>query len=550
MLRNRFSSFKDFLWNHNWIIIVCLFLVVELIVFPLGNYPLNDDWAYSKAINDYLLTGKIVYSKLIAIPFLSQFGIGILYSKIVGFSFLKLRLLSMLVSSFSIFFFYTLIQNFLSNKVFLFLACIFFVFNPLFLTISNTFLPDVYILLWGLISIYFIVKFIYTENKYYYLLFLIISVIGTTTRQSGILIPFVFGVCFIFKNKKRINYKTISVALFPLIINFSALYIFQNIAKSAHFLPMNYNLQLFSLKRAILNAPLHLISTTTYYFFTSLICLSLFVFPIVLSQFKKIKTLTLNSKINRLILVFLLFFFVVKILVFKSFTPFVGNIFQLHGIGPIIMTGYNSDLMEVHSISQKLIFGCLSFIGTISFYSFLILIFDFIKSEKNQNVKNIIFILGLLIVLYLLLISVNYANDRYLLFILPFYILLNILFLDGLNNYKFKWMILFCIFFSVVIVKDYFQINDAKWKAIHFVEDELNVTESKIDAGLEYNAFANEHKTLKFKSDKKRWWWIVDDQYIISPIQHFRNYRIIKIINVNSSFVSNINSINVFKRPN
>jgi hypothetical protein len=38
--------------------------VVELIVFPLGNYPLNDDWAYSKAINDYLLTGKIIYSKL------------------------------------------------------------------------------------------------------------------------------------------------------------------------------------------------------------------------------------------------------------------------------------------------------------------------------------------------------------------------------------------------------------------------------------------------------------------------------------------------------
>jgi hypothetical protein len=214
------------------------------------------------------------------------------------------------------------------------------------------------------------------------------------------------------------------------------------------------------------------------------------------------------------------------------------------------MTGYNSDVMEVHLISQKIIFGCLSFIGAISFYGFLILLFDFIKSEKNQNVKNIIFILGLLIVLYLLLISVNYANDRYLLFILPFYILLNVLFLDSLINFKNKWIILFCVIFSVVIVKDYFQINDAKWKAIHFVKDELNATESMIDAGLEYNAFANEHKTLKFKSDKKRWWWIVDDQYIISPIQHFRNYRIIKKINVNSSFVSNINSINVFKRPN
>ena len=81
------TSIKHFIFRNNWLIVVLLYLMVEIYIQPIGEFPLNDDWAYTNAIHSFIYQGNIYFYNIIAIPFLTQYFIGIGVAKLFGFSY-------------------------------------------------------------------------------------------------------------------------------------------------------------------------------------------------------------------------------------------------------------------------------------------------------------------------------------------------------------------------------------------------------------------------------------------------------------------------------
>ena len=63
-------------------LILLLFLLVELLINPLGEFCLNDDWAYAQAVSNYVQTSELKFSFWQAIPGLPLIFTGVFFSKL------------------------------------------------------------------------------------------------------------------------------------------------------------------------------------------------------------------------------------------------------------------------------------------------------------------------------------------------------------------------------------------------------------------------------------------------------------------------------------
>ena len=510
------KSLKNYLSKRNWLVIAGLFLLVELFIWPTGEFPLNDDWSYSRSVEAYVDHGKIEFSDWVAIPFVSQYLIGIFFSKVFGFSFFALRLGSIVLSFLMIFIFDKLLKSLSVRDYFRFFINLLFVFNPLFLTMGNTFLPDTYTLFFALCSFYFMIKYILENKSLNFILFIICSLLGTMTRQTGILLPFLFGLIFFFSNKKTL--KNILFSSIPFLINFTALFTFEKIAKYYELLPKTYNLQLNAIIDKVEHFSMSLFLYIALNFLLATICLGIFILPLTVSNFKFHLNQIKNKKISIVLLFLFALLLIAKPLLTIHVLPFNGNIFFLTGIGPVIMTGLNTQAVTEVSLSVRIISVILHLVGGISFFvAFHAIILWIINSIKKKIVFFPIFFV-LLLFGYLTPICFNYANDRYLLLLIPFFFvsyLLSVTF--KLKKLGFSLTFIPIFIFTALGVHDYFSINNSRWKALDQLTNIQHISPNKIDGGFEFNAWHLYGKANYKAHHDNRWWFIDDDKYIVSP---------------------------------
>src|SRR5689334_10088256 len=75
----------------NICLITILWVFMVILVNPIGDFPLNDDWAYGWTVKTLLETGSFVLSDWTAANLLPQALWGILFCLPFGFSFTALR---------------------------------------------------------------------------------------------------------------------------------------------------------------------------------------------------------------------------------------------------------------------------------------------------------------------------------------------------------------------------------------------------------------------------------------------------------------------------
>lgn len=509
------SKLVYFFKTRPWLIILLLFILVEIFISPFGEFPLNDDWAYSRAVERYVNHGEVVFPGWIAIPFVSQYVIGIISCKLFGFSFLTLRLTSIVISLLMIYIFDKILKQLTINSAFRFFILLIFAFNPLFLVLANSFMPDVFTLFFALCSLYFMINYLKKNGKWNLFFLLLFSVLGTMTRQTGILIPFIFGLVYFFLHLK--SFKNSFIAVFPFIINLVFLLLIEKMAKLYGLLPSTYNLQL----NAIIESLEHFSVGSFLYIglglTLSMICLGLLLLPLTISNYQYHYQQIKKGVFSKIMFMLFVLFLLVKSMFTIHVLPFNGNIFYLTGIGPLIMTGLNTQLIPEVSIFTRSICVLLHLLGGISFYCAFYAILKSIFTTKFKETRFISIFFILLFLGYLIPISFNYANDRYLLFLIPFFFVSYLISIE-FRIYK-KWFYLafipiFC--FSIFGVHDYFSIHTARWNALDTLTKEQHIAPNEIDGGFEFNAW-HLYGIVEYKSHEGRWWFIANDTYIISP---------------------------------
>ena len=528
------------------ILLISLWLLVIVFVNPLGNFPLNDDWAYS--LNVYNLTEKgiIDFSDWPAMTLISHVLWGAMFCKIFGFSFTILRISNLILSIIGIISIYLISKKISKNSLLAFLLSIIIAFNPIFFSLSYTFMTDTSFLTFTMLGLLFFIKFFEKDKTIDLLLATIFTIISVLIRQIGLFLPIAFAFSFVVY--KRFSLYSFILSITIILIAYSSINLYENWLLQYQDLPQHYS----SIKdlipenlKSLLLKTVNTIGTVGFY-------IGLFLSPLVL-YFTHQKLKSNSSKTNLISLIATAPFVLTFISAWKH-VPIV-NIFYNLGLGPKLL----KDAHWNYNISPQLSsfsFDIIKIFAFISAFFAVFLVINevyklFINKEKSfeKNSKILILILFLLNILFLFLN--RHYFDRYNLIFFP---LLSIFLIPSekiKSNLSVKLIssILLTIFisFSIFATKDYLSWNRARWEALNYLQKEKNISPNDIDGGFEFNGWHKTGERSRSVKYKKSWWFVDNDEYVVS-FGDVCNYHKIKGFAYNQIMSKKNDSIYILKR--
>ena len=550
-----------------------LFILVEFIINPIGEFPLGDDWAYSKRVLNFLDNGSLESPNWGGASFLTQLLWGYFFCKIFGFSFTVLRFSQLLSVFFASLIFYHIILRITSSNRSALITTLFLFLNPIFLYQSNTFQPDIPYTLLVTLSFYFFLEYIARRGFKDYIFGLLFAFLATFLKQTGISIGLAFTLSFLFF--KQITVRSVFVGLFPVILLISSVLLLMtnNLIVGVD----NNQIQIFF--KAILNPEFDTLQRFGFYSINSSLTLGLFLSPISIPVSIAIYRL-LNSRRHIKILSSVFVLYIVLIL-FKTYfrsnsglqgggieyLPFSGNSIYDLGMGPIVMTGILQNEIPALPKLGEIIWFFISLIGAVGFISFLYLCILMIKEHLNFNRDKVDYsvIAGFfsifISIVYLAPILLVYANTKYLTAVIPFFLITTISSIEflrkkydvpDLTNYNVAILLgLPLILFGVLATHDYISFNRTRWDALNHLTDTEKIPVEKIDGGFEFNEWHLSHLyTWKMTNDpnkKGRFWPVVDDEYIVT-VKRIEGYDVYKEINYKKWLTPGNYNIKILKR--
>lgn len=530
----------------NSVLLFFLFLFLILVVNPIGDFPLNDDWRYAFPVMSWLENGYISMSDDFAPTILLQVIWAYLFSLPFGdFSFTILRISVLVLAFLGIISFYQLISKIVTSRKVALFGAIILLLNPLYFNLSFSFMTDVPFLFSCLATLLGVYCYFQSEDKKYLFLIIVGSIGSFLIRQPGILFLPVLGMMMVWKNMDRTSIVFFLGMLLISVLTYLGFDIFlKPIMKIEQaYVPVT---QLFY--DYFLENPLNFILEIIKKIVKTIIYIGFFAIPIFPFIFSKIKEVGgLNKKFIIPIIIFnigLLFFlhFIGKIF------PFGGNIMYNFGLGPeLLKDTYTLELPNTPRLPIWVMFLC-SFIGQIIGCWIILLVVKTYHLLTKLNLRFFQFIL-LLNSIYLPLMSITSFYDRYLLltFASVFLYLMHFVRLEKKLWFKGIYILPIVVmsYFAIAGTKDYLTWHRVKLEAFQHLRGE-HIDLKKIDAGFELNGWYNFQEGWE-SPDHLSFWWVNDDEYIIS-FGEIEGYEIYKKYEYWSFLKFQNNHIYVIKR--
>lgn len=187
-----------------------------LLTNPSGAFPLNDDWSYSRAVETLVNHGRLQFTDFTSMTLIAQVAWGALFCLPFGFSFLALRLSTLTLGAVGILATYLLVREVRADRRTAALAASIVAFNPLYFSLSFTFMTDVPFLAISMLSLLFFVRSFRTEATHDILAGYAFATVAILIRQNGAILPVAFALVYLFKH--RISRRGIQYGLVPLAI--------------------------------------------------------------------------------------------------------------------------------------------------------------------------------------------------------------------------------------------------------------------------------------------------------------------------------------------
>lgn len=492
-----------------WLLLLFLSLIlVILFVNPVGDFPLNDDWHYGYPVKTLIETGKYELTYGFAPNIFLQVLWGYLFCGISGeFSFTYLRYSTIATSILGGILFFQMLRRYtvLNIKEAIFISLL-LIFNPIYFSLSFTFMTDVPFLVICLLSIYFYLGYLETKKNTYRLLGATFSIAALFIRQPGILLFVGAEFCFLLfyflenKNNKgpvgQLFFHRSIQFLGILLVSFITFSFIEDFLKpwlrvDQHYLSVEGRYVSF-----LLEEPLSFFYQTLKRIVVTIFYLGFFCLPLVSIVYERIRTYKLDQ-------VWLVFLILVPNVLFagikfsRGYTfPYEGNIFYNLGLGPVLTKDtYYLQLDTGFEISNviMLILGLVcQLLGSYITIFFIKKLIEAIKHPLKHKFILFVFFVNML---YLGAMIVFSYFDRYLLFLfvsILFFFCREPLFK---KVYQYPVVVILSIgvmFFSIVATKDYLAWNRANKEAFNYLKKE-KVDIKFVYAGLPINGFEQTH---------------------------------------------------------
>jgi len=449
--------------------IIIIYVLFFLLISPLHEFSTMDAWVHSLAVKDFLNTHQIKIPDLCPSSLMFQILWGAFFCLFSGgFSFGMLNLSTFVLSIIGAISFYLILKRLKIKEILCIFGTLCFIINPLYFFLSYTFMLDVSCLSLMLLSILFYLKGLDDDNNLFLFLGSVFSVVSFLIKQFGIIAPLsLFIYTFLSYKKNIVLFKKIIIygCLTPFFV-FNIYLIWNIYFHLPHSLTkfyfsssdVSFNWYAFSIYKNILRE-----------IFILLLYGGLFISPLLSGAlisakeiFKK-RTILVSTLVSLFIMAGGTYIsFIGSNLRHSSpdaFMPYAVAIIHKWGLGPITIVGDKSIFFNLY---LRMIITIISVLSAAA-----ILIASGIKILnifKNDN-RNIIFICGLLSLLFMLFFLPLYGDHNFIYF-LPMVILLSLELLEKVNVSKNPIILGLVVmaFYSILGTKDYMNWNEVRWR--------------------------------------------------------------------------------------
>jgi hypothetical protein len=229
----------------NIVILVTIWIFMVIIVNPIGNFPLNDDWAYARSVKTLLEKGDFQLSDWTAANLFSQVFWGALFSWPFGFSFTALRFSTLTLGLIGVLVTYGLLKEVNASHKIAFCGALLVAANPIYFMLSNTFMNDVPFFGFATLSLYFFLRGLKYDSNIEIIIGVLLTCVAILSRQVGLAIPVAFGCAYVIK--KGLYLPNFIKGFLPLVIGFFLQLFYQGWLQSTGRLPYSYGDQINTL---------------------------------------------------------------------------------------------------------------------------------------------------------------------------------------------------------------------------------------------------------------------------------------------------------------
>ena len=513
-----------------WGIAICL-------VNPIGNFPLNDDWAYGRSVKWLVEEGELRYVGWTATNLFSQILWGALFCLPFGFSFTVLRLSTLVLGIVGVIATYCLLKGIGSNPKLALFGALVTALNPMYFALSNSFMNDVQFFSVAILSLYFLYQSLNKSSSILLIVGTVFALIAILSRQSGHAIPLAFGCAFLFRY--GLSLSNLLKGFLPTALGVAVQLGYQQWLERIMHLPDNYGKQIDTLvgelSKGIYKATFNFSQITL----VCLIYLGLFLLPILvilfarkLAQSSKAMQYTLLAS-TAAICVFILNVLRIRLLLKGRLMPLGHNIIMDFGIGPIGLI--NHTLPQAHR-SFWIGVTLLGAVGAALLLHLLLWAFMTIwlpcqtQDRPSDQVQKweIVFFACTGLIYFLPISFLGFSPhgfyDRYLLFLFPLLMAVGLCATKGsfkpptrMNRSLVVGCVLLLLYgaFAVGATHDYLDMNRVRWQALDYLTAHQNISPNQIDGGMEFNGWHLYSSDYQYKKGKS-WYWVDDDEYVIA----------------------------------
>lgn len=483
------------------IFITFIWCLAIILVNPAGDFPLNDDWSYGIAVKRLLEEGTYLPTQWTSMTLISQVIWGAAFCSLFGFSFEVLRISTLVLSFLGVCGLYLLIRQLGQHRFLALLAAFTVAFNPIFFSLSNTFMTDVPFIAFTVMALLFLARDLTVESSRDLLLGTLFATTAILCRQTGLFIPIAFGLAALFK--KGFKLKQLARAFFPFVICFGVLLAYQYWLEHTGKTPELYGLQVQKLLQNLQN-PANWLDTIFFNTFLSILYLGFFMTPVLILLFFSraasepavwAKTWVKKGVIPLSILIGL------GVLYLGRLMPIGKNILHKAGIGPLSLYDvYMLNLPNAPNLPEAL-WVCvtiLSVVGGAVLLIYLVSGVRFIsvqilqKSSDERPYITLFFLLGAAIYFSPFLFVPTYF-DRYVLVLMVLLVLMLLSFTKKSNFTSTSLvvagsaLVIVFTFFSLALTHDYLAWNRARWNILGSLLKNRSISYLQVHGGFEYN---------------------------------------------------------------
>lgn len=492
------------------LLIALIWVTAVLLVNPIGDFPLNDDWAYASAVRTLVESGELRLSDWTGANLIAQVLWGALFCLPFGFSFTALRLSTLVLGLVGVLATYGLLREVRASPGLALVGALSLAFSPIYFALSFTFMTDVPFAALAMVSSWFLVGGLTQDSWIKIVVGLLLACAAILIRQIGLAIPIAFATAYVLKH--GLGLRRFIEATFFVAGGIALQITYETWLRCSERLPANFGKQIETLLMQLQQPWPSVVVDAAIIVSCGLLYSGLFLFPfLIVSVFWRL------SRASTVLVIGFAGFIAALLTSLGKLMPLHGNILTSGGIGPDGDPSNAPTYFWIFLTFVSVVGAVLLLIGL-----FLSIVHTLRKPREISHTFAIVAVITAFAPLPFLGLGMFGFYDRYLLVFAP-WLMLGIAATTqrtadiGLRTAQIlsgtvALMGIFTI--SVPITHDYLALNRWRWMVLRNLMSDYRVGPENIeDSGGQFNAwYLYDDASLQNPVGP----WIVGNDYLVS----------------------------------